>query len=392
MSAASLRRFLVLLPLMWVLSLGGVPHAGALTNLSFAPAATYLTGTNGGPFSDENLMVGGVFRTNSRPDLLIANFWTPGVTMLLNNGDGTFQSPSKQITVGANIGTIVTGDFNRDGCLDFAATSSTTVYIMLGDCKGGFSLKASYSLSQTGQTDAAAVDLTGNGILDLVVLTGSQGVATFLGNGDGTFKPGPTTALPTFSTSGLAIAHCVSGKATPDLYVSDAGMQVVYALRGNGYGSFTLSGTGATALVPGSVLAGRFRNGSGVDDAVALNEASAPGMSMAYLQSNGACGFAPATYYNAGFNIDSGDVGDFLNNGNLDIVSSDTSTSREVVLLGNGQGGFSQGGAWSVSPGTWFPQTPVVDDLNGDGKADIATVNVNSTSATSVSVLINTSS
>jgi len=52
-----------------------------------------------------------------------------------------------------------------------------------------------------------------------------------------------------------------------DLVAADAAAQVVYRLLGNGNGTFTLSGTGATALVPGTVLAGDV-NGDGISDVI----------------------------------------------------------------------------------------------------------------------------
>lgn len=367
--------------------------AMATSPISFAAPATYQPGTFGGPFSDESLMVAGDFRHTGHPDLLVVNFYTSGVTLLKNNGDGTFQTPGTQIPIGSNpgIGTVVTGDFNHDGNLDFVALGNDgSMHVMLGDGHGAFSEKASYSIPQFGQLDAVVADFNGDGNLDVSVDT-PTGVQMMLGHGDGTFTQGPTTNIPgaTGTLGAVAVANC-NNDGKPDLYVSNVDTDQVIALKGNGDGSFTVGGSGTTSIVPGSVYAGRFRETSGVDDAVAFNEFTSPSQSMSYLKSDGNCGFTSTTGYNAGFNIDSAAVAD-LGNGHLDIVSSDTSTSREVVLFGDGNGNFTSGPAMSIAPGTIAPQTPVVADFNGDGRPDIATVGVAGPvgGATSVSVILN---
>jgi hypothetical protein len=118
-----------------------------------------------------------------------------GEQVLLGNGDGTFQ-PAIDIDGGNSPTTIAVGDFTGSGILDIAVTNQTPVglggfvSVVLGNGDGSFQPGFSYS---TGHASEGLVvgDFTGNGILDLAVangagLTGSVGV--LLGQGDGTFQ------------------------------------------------------------------------------------------------------------------------------------------------------------------------------------------------------------
>src|SRR5205807_9414060 len=62
-----------------------------------------------------------------------------GVTMLLGNGDGTFQA-AKGLTAGGNPSSVAVGDFNDDGVPDLAVANlgSNNVSVLLGNGDGTF--------------------------------------------------------------------------------------------------------------------------------------------------------------------------------------------------------------------------------------------------------------
>lgn len=87
---------------------------------------------------------------------------------------------------------VATGDFNRDGKMDFAVANGwdDNIWVYLGRGDGTFEVPHIVPLTQgVSPVWLAAVDLRGNGILDLIVADiDSASIGVFLGKGDGTFS------------------------------------------------------------------------------------------------------------------------------------------------------------------------------------------------------------
>jgi hypothetical protein len=135
-------------------------------------------------------------RGNGKLDLVVSWGTTSGhVTVLLGNGDGTFDpNPNRRFDTGAYPTSLAVGDFNRDGHPDIVTANdeSGTVSVLLGNGDGTF--QPAQDVTVGGYPTGVAVgDVIGNGIPDLVV-TGDT-VQVLLGNGDGTFRHGPSNLL-----------------------------------------------------------------------------------------------------------------------------------------------------------------------------------------------------
>jgi hypothetical protein len=102
---------------------------------------------------------------------------------------------------------------------------------------------------------------------------------------------------------------------------------------------------------------------------VTSNEANPASSSVQVNLSDGHGGWGAAQTYDGGYGPVSGVLIDVNHDGKLDIISSATLSSQEVVLLNYGDGTFAAPLKYSV---VTFPQTPVAGDFNGDGKPDVA--------------------
>ena len=91
----------------------------------------------------------GDFTGDGRTDLAVANEGDNTVSVLLGNGDGTFQ-PQVTYAVGLGPDAIVAGDFNGDGRTDLAVANGSdgTVSVLLGNGDGTFQPQVTYAVGQ----------------------------------------------------------------------------------------------------------------------------------------------------------------------------------------------------------------------------------------------------
>jgi hypothetical protein len=113
------------------------------------------------------------------------------VSVLLGNGDGTFQA-ARNFAAGIRPYSVAVGDFNGDGTPDLAVANDTfsgTVSVLLGNGDGTFQAARNFAAGSYPYSVAVG-DFTGDGTLDLAVAndTFSGTVSVLLGNGDGTFQ------------------------------------------------------------------------------------------------------------------------------------------------------------------------------------------------------------
>jgi hypothetical protein len=340
-------------------------------------------------------IVAGDFTGAGKLDLAVANNPNgPGtVSVLLGNGDGTFQK-AQAYAVGTNPFSLAVGDFAGDGKLDLAVADagSDTVSILRGNGDGTFKPSVSYPVG-TYPTYIAVGDFRHNGRLDLAVGHSAQPgsmamVSVLLNNGDGTFQPAVNYFVKGDFVNGIVVGD-FTGDGKLDLAVASY-FGTVSVLLGNGDGTFHpgQSFQGGFILELGALAVGDF-NGDGKPDLVAF-AANNPGFensSVNVFLGNGDGTFASPISFALGNQSSFGSlaVGDFNKDGKLDVVLGDHGSGKLEVLLGHGDGTFQAGQSYVASN---FGSV-AVGDFNADDKLDLAATNQPSTpESSSVSILL----
>jgi hypothetical protein len=210
----------------------------------------------------------GDFNRDGRTDLVTANQASNDVSVLLGNGNGTFQ-PAVNFAAGYGPRSVVVADFNSDGKPDLATVAGGTVSVLLGNGDGTFQTLKSTVLG-FGAWTIAVGDFNGDGKPDLAVTGQSNSVGVLLGNGDGTFQAAQSFAVGADSVS--VVIGDFNGDGKPDLAVPSVSQNCASVLLGNGDGTFQAAQHFAVGASPWSLATGDF-NGDGKPDLAVANAA-----------------------------------------------------------------------------------------------------------------------
>jgi len=371
-----------------VLFLSASSESALAQTVSFIGHADFAAGSN--PAS----VAAGDFNRDGVLDLATANYGSNNVSVLLGNGDGTFQAAQTYATAGFNPEFVAVGDVNLDGRQDLAVAQSgstpSLVSVLLGNGDGSFQPARIFATGQ-GSLSVAIGDVNGDGRPDLVAANYySNDVSVLLGNGDGTFQA--AQSFPTAGMNPVTVAvGDFNGDGRPDLAVTNGANTTSGAvpgnlavLLGNGDGTFQAARTIDVGITP-AFVAVRDVNGDGRPDLAVANFRS---NDVSVLLGNGDGTFQAPRNFDTGTGPLSMAVGDVNSDGQADLAVANfdfniRGPNTVSVLLGNGDGTFRE----PVSFGAGVNPTSVaIGDLNGDGRPDLVVTNFNSDN---VSVLIN---
>ncbi|HEY0307154.1 MAG TPA: FG-GAP-like repeat-containing protein [Acidobacteriaceae bacterium] len=327
----------------------------------------------------------GDFNGDGIADMAVVNegdWITPGtLTIFLGKGDGTFTAAAASPTTAIGSAGVVAGDFNGDGKLDLAVANqySNTVTILLGNGDGTFT-PASSPATGPRPFSLATGDFNGDGKQDLAIANMDDGTITvLLGNGTGTFTAAPNiAAAPRTLAEPIAVGD-FNGDGLQDIAVGLYGAGNTLSIwLGNGDGTFTAGQSLRASSYPIGIAVEDF-NGDGKLD-LAVADGNGNTISMLFGKGDGTFITPVTTIPTSAGEPEGIAVGDFNGDGKPDLALADFSGSTAVILLGNGDGTFTES---TPSPATGSHPTAVaVGDFNGDGLPDLALANYRANTAT----------
>jgi hypothetical protein len=280
----------------------------------------------------------GDFNRDGSTDAVTVNMLSDSVTVAFGKGDGTFGRTSSFVMDADKPSSVVVGDFNSDGRLDLAVTNFGTnnVTILLGKGDGTFNRTLNIPLLGKGPSAIVTADFNRDGVLDLMVTNQlSDDVSYLVGDGNGFFVErgrfevgDEPVALTTgdFNRDGrldVAVANFGSNDVT--ILVARNSKEFMIGQRVK-----LLVGEGPTALATGEYISGKLglAVANFVSDDVSLAHSE---VTMIFTRERRLAATELPTSLT---------VGDFNNDGKLDLAIIGAQEKRPIALLGVGNGDF----------------------------------------------------
>ena len=269
---------------------------------------------------------------------------------------------------------LVVGDTNGDGIPDLINLQygNGIVVVQLGNGDGTFRPGPTTNTVAGDSLTFIGADLNGDGIIDLVLNNGT-GVVICTGNGDGTFQPGAIYAIPGMNDTqlGYSVIADFNGDGIPDIATTSSSSGV-WLLTGKG---------GPYAIFNPAVLAVPLAGASGITTAD-FNGDGAPDLAVALVRPGGQDGngfdvifgnpngtFQTPQFFSfpvAGAIV----AGSLSKDGPPGLAVGNSNCGCIAPFFGDGAGGFVEGNHVDL-PWGFRDNTLAIGDVNGDGIPDL---------------------
>jgi len=347
--------------------------SGDLQSMFVTGGSTF--GTDGSPLAIAMADVNG----DGRPDLVVANGnynetepFPHSVTVLIGQGNGAFDGTRWETSFpgSAPPNSVALADMNLDGWPDIITASpgqvNSLVSVLLGNGNGTFQPPINHVFgSEISVVSVAVINADTDGFPDVVVANFGTSTALVLrGNGDGTLQVPLSFTTPQRPTS--IAAGDLDGDGRPDIVTAHGQSSHFHVLRGIGDGTFQPFGT--------------FTTGAGCRFATVadLDRDGRPDVIAANATANTVTVFRNTSPFDHAAVVPSGTApyalisSDVNGDGAPDVISVDSQGDRLLIHLRLPQGGFASPAVYAVGAG---PSAVAVGDVNGDGRVDLVISN-----------------
>ncbi len=326
--------------------------------------------TNVGSYAgiaDPNGIDAGDLDGDGDADLAFANSGGFFLSVLLNNGDGSFKAKVDYALPVAATGELELYDVNNDSILDMvsAQVNHSTISVHLGNGNGSFKASTSFA---TGATPSAIdfADFNGDGLTDLVVSNRTvASVSVLFGAGDGSFSSSLSIASGSAAVLDDVAVGDFNGDGRPDFVLSQAANSFGIFLNQGG-GTFTKTGDQQLGAASQALVVHDFDD-DGTDDV-----ASAGIFGLTITLGNGDGKFRLGHAQNTVTTITKLEAGDLNEDGILDLFAAEDTSDLISIYVGNADGTFK---ARSTLATLGRVPDVALADFNADGVLDIAASN-----------------
>ncbi|CAF3346940.1 unnamed protein product [Rotaria sp. Silwood2] len=367
------------------------------------------------------------FNNDSHADIVVANYGINSIGVFLGYGNGNFTNKIITSLGSSHPIALAIGDFNKDNQLDLVVVNNgtSTIAILYGLTDGTFQIKTSYDMGYDSSPHSLAVaDINDDKKLDIVIVnsgtselavllasnneifvihkysigkysypfsiaignfnsddyldiavanSGTSNVGIFLGYGNGSFMTIKTYSTGSDSYPDYVIVGYFNNKINLDIIVIDSTNYRLIVLKGYGNGSFSMVRTrriGANSH-PSSIAVGDFDNDGDSDIAITVRDVHVVEVFTQYFNYP----VVDETVYSTreGSKPHFSTVGDFNNDGHLDVVVANYESNSIGLFINLGNGTFRNQEEYYVGVYS-TPSFLVTGDFNEDQYLDIVLI------------------
>lgn len=308
---------------------------------------------------------------NGRLDLALIEEGRRAVVLQWADGKGGYTESALDLPTVP--GAVLVVDVDGDGLPDVVVGAGRQVLVLRNEGGGKFGPPSAWDAGGT-IVGMVSADFDGDGRVDIAASTSDPaGVTVLINGGNGSFGAGPVLAAG--SRPCALVSADLNGDGRPDLAVADAAMSAVYV--------FINSGGGRAGGVPGFARANEVPVGAGPvavaaadldgDGALDLVTANSGDDTVSVLLNRGAAGFARGDFEVGVFPVSIA-AADFDGDGKPDLLIATRVGNGLTFLKNSGDGVFGGPADITLGRSTWYEDKArwvVAPDVNGDGAPDV---------------------